>query len=59
MLPTLAVVFRCRLCGRNKFERPSPHMCAVGYLKHYGRRKYKERYPGGIFEVISRPYWGA
>jgi len=56
---TLTQTFRCRLCGRNRFERPSPHRCVVGYLKHYGRKRYKALHPGGIFETISRPYWGA
>jgi hypothetical protein len=45
--------FKCKICGRNKFDKPTPHNCRVGYLKHYGRRKYKDLYNGTIWVKIK------
>lgn len=44
--------FRCKRCGRDKFDRPRPHRCCGSLLVHYGRRKWKERYNGSLFEEI-------
>jgi len=45
--------YRCKRCGRDKFTKPSPHRCGKNFLKHYGRKKYKEKYDGNIFEEIK------
>jgi len=29
--------YRCKLCGRHKFSKPTPHRCRMGFLKHYNR----------------------
>ena len=47
--------YRCKICGRDKFEKPTPHICGSVYLKHYGRKKYKEIYGDSIFEEINHP----
>ena len=45
--------YRCKRCGRDKFQKPSPHNCGSNFLKHYGRKKYKEQYNGSIWEEIN------
>lgn len=45
--------YKCKLCGRDKFQKPSPHICGGNYLKHYGRKKYKELFNGSIWEKVN------
>ena len=36
--------YKCKICGRDKFQKPTPHNCGSNFLKHYGRKKYKDKY---------------
>ena len=45
--------YRCKIYGRDKFYRPGPHWCGTIFLKHYNRKKYKEKYNGSIWEEIK------
>jgi hypothetical protein len=31
--PELKIKYTCDLCGRNKFDKPSPHKCSGGFRK--------------------------
>jgi hypothetical protein len=44
------IKYRCKLCGRNKFQKPEPHNCVGGFLKHYKRKANKL----GIDSVFER-----
>mgnify|MGYP000256277092 CR=1 FL=1 len=33
--------YTCTLCGRNKFQKPTPHYCGKQYIKHYNRHARK------------------
>jgi hypothetical protein len=48
--------YRCKRCGRDKFEKPTPHNCGSQYLKHYGKLKYKEQFNGNMFEKIEETH---
>ena len=45
--------YKCKICGRDKFQNPSPHWCGSVYLKHYGRKKYKQKYNGTIWVKLE------
>lgn len=45
--------YRCKICKRDKFQKPIPHNCTMGYLKHYGKKYYKEQYGGSIWEKLN------
>ena len=45
--------WRCKRCGRDKFTIPMPHNCCGVFLKHYGRQKWKKKYGGSIFELVT------
>ena len=45
--------YRCKRCGRDKFQKPTPHRCGSCFLKHYGRKKYKKLYNGNMFEEVK------
>ena len=29
--------YKCKLCGRDKFDKPAPHICNGQFIKHFGR----------------------
>lgn len=48
------MTYKCKICGRDKFQKPTPHNCGSIFLKHYGRKRYKEMYNGSIWEKIDK-----
>ena len=49
----MPIRYRCKICKRDKFQKPDPHWCGSVYLKHYGRKRYKELYNGSIWEIVD------
>ena len=45
--------YRCKRCGRDKFQKPEPHNCGSNFLKHFNKKKYLEKYNGSIWEEIN------
>jgi hypothetical protein len=45
--------YKCLLCGRSKFQKPTPHKCGNNYLKHYNREKHIKAHNGSIWRIIN------
>lgn len=46
------IAWRCRICGRDKFQKPIAHICGTQYTKRLRRKARKLGIQGEPFEPI-------